>query len=99
MISGSQCRAARALVEFSRDRLSTLSGVPANVIEEFERKIDKPDSAAVTKLKLALEEAGAVFIPENGGGFGVRLKFKRSDVERIAILENEGGISRLDDVP
>lgn len=99
MITGAQCRAARALVEFTRERLAILANVPASTIEEFERKIAKPDADVVRKLKSALQDAGAVFIPENGGGAGVRLKFKRADVERIATLENEGGIARLDDVP
>ncbi|TIN06559.1 MAG: hypothetical protein E5Y14_28230 [Mesorhizobium sp.] len=36
--------------------------------------------------------AGVVFIPENGGGAGVRLKFNRREVKAIERLENEGGI-------
>jgi hypothetical protein len=99
MITGAQCRAARALVEWSRDKLASNSGVDALVIEEFERKIDIPGEAIRAKLQAALEHAGAAFIAENGGGVGVRLKFNRSEVRRIAVLENEGGIVGTDDVP
>ncbi|MCR6650590.1 MAG: hypothetical protein NVV73_03345 [Cellvibrionaceae bacterium] len=35
---------------------------------------------------------------KNGGGAGVRLKFTRSEVARIATLETEGGIIAEDDV-
>lgn len=99
MITGPQCRAARALVEFSRDRLAQLSGVDAATIEQFERKLGKQSDEQTAALTEALEKAGALFIPENGGGAGVRLKFNRSETRRIANLENEGGPTASDDVP
>lgn len=99
MITGAQCRAARALVEWTRGKLASDSGVDALVIEEFERRITLPDREICDTLQTALEEAGAVFIPENGGGIGVRLKLNRSEVRRIGVLENEGGIVGTDAVP
>lgn len=99
MISGSQCKAARTLIELSRERLSSFSGIEIGVIELFERKLDTPDNAVLEALQKALEDAGAVFIPENGGGIGVRLKFTRSEAKRISALEAEGGIVGYDDVP
>lgn len=103
MITGPQCKAARALIELSRERLASFSGISSDVIEKFERKLETPDSAILEALQKALEEAGAVFIPENmpenGGGIGVRLKFTRSEARRISILESEGGIAAYDDVP
>jgi hypothetical protein len=99
MITGPQCRAARALIEITREALATKTGIETRVIEAFERKIDEPGANDRAKLQRALEDAGAVFIPENGGGIGVRLKFNRSETRRLATLENEGGISAMDDVP
>lgn len=99
MITGPQCRAARALVEFSRERLAQFSGIDAAAIEAFERKLGEPPGETVAALRAALEKAGALFIPENGGGVGVRLKFNRSEVRRIAVLEGEGGPVGADDVP
>ena len=98
-ITGPQCRAARALVELSRDRLAQLSQIDAATIEQFERKLAKPSGAQIKTLVETLEKAGAQFIPENGGGAGVRLKFNRSETRRIANLENEGGPTASDDVP
>lgn len=43
MITGAQCRAARALVEWTRDILASNSNVDSLVIEEFEHKINTPD--------------------------------------------------------
>lgn len=99
MISGPQCRAARALVEFTRERLAQLSGVDTEIIEHFERKIGTPSDEQVRILQDALEKVGAQFIWENGGGLGVRLKFNRSEAKRIANMENEGGVVGYDDVP
>lgn len=99
VITGPQCRAARALVEWSRDILARNAGVDTAVIEAFERKIAEPAEADRLALRQALEAGGATFIPENGGGVGVRLKFSRSDVRRIATLEGEGGTVAMDDVP
>lgn len=99
MITGAQCRAGRALAELSREMLARLSQVDAAAIEKFERKLGKPDGAEVARLRGALETAGIVFIAENGGGAGVRLKFTASEARRIATLEGEGGLVGLDDVP
>lgn len=99
MITGSQCRAARALAEISRDILAKLSKVDAKVIEHFERKIDRPADEDVAAIEAALESAGIVFLPENGGGVGVRLKFTASEAKRLAVLESEGGVTALDEVP
>lgn len=99
MITGPQCKAARALTELSRERLSSFSGIDAGIIELFERKLETPDNTVLEALQKALEDAGATFIPENGGGIGVRLKFTRSEAKRISALESEGGIVAYDDVP
>ncbi len=99
MITGSQCRAARALVECSRELLAKRSSVNQLIIEQFERKIELPGPAAIAALQSALEDLGADFILENGGGIGVRLKFSRSETKRISRLEGEGGIVANDEVP
>ena len=99
MITGSQCRAARALVEVTRGKLSQRSGVDEMVIQNFERILDKPDAETIEALQSALEELGAVFIAENGGGIGVRLKFTAAEARQIARLEGEGGIVANDRVP
>ena len=100
MITGSLCRAARALVEINRARLAEKTGVDAKGIELFERGIDVPDSAVAAALQTTLEDLGAVFLPETASqGVGVRLKFSRSITERIANLESEGGPIASDDVP
>ncbi|MGQ3211858.1 MAG: XRE family transcriptional regulator [Shinella sp.] len=100
MITGSQCRAARALVEYSRERLAVASSVDISTIESFERKLGKPDDESIAALRASLEAAGAAFLPDGDrGGIGVRLKFNRSETRRIQTMEGEGGIVAHDDVP
>ncbi|WP_019173720.1 hypothetical protein [Pseudaminobacter salicylatoxidans] len=99
MITGSQCRAGRALVEITRAKLASRSAVDEDVIEQFERKLEEPAPETISALKAALEDLGAVFIEENGGGIGVRLKFTESEARRIARLEGEGGLVASDRVP
>lgn len=99
MITGSQCRAARALVEISRSMLAKRAGVDLISIERFENITGSLVKREMQDVKRALEELGAVFIPENGAGHGVRLKFSNVAAARIAQLECEGGIVANDRVP
>ena len=76
MIEAAQVRAARALIGWSQAKLAETAGVPVSTINEFET--GAPDhfaDEAVDKMRAALEAAGVVFIPKNGGGgIGVRLR-------------------------
>jgi transcriptional regulator with XRE-family HTH domain len=100
MMTGPLCKAARVLVEVSRAKLATAANVDERVIEAFERGIDTPDGVTIAALQAALEELGAVLIPEEGSqGVGVRLKFNQSITRRLGTLENEGGLTGKDDVP
>lgn len=98
IITGPQCRAARALVELSLEQVADLSGLAPAVIAEFEARRADPGAAAKRRLLEALESRGAVFIWENGGGLGVRLKYTRRDARAVNKWEGEGGTAGEDDV-
>ncbi len=76
MVEAAQVRAARALIGWSQAKLAETAGVPVSTINVFET--DAPDrvaNEAVDKMRAALEAAGVVFLPkEGGGGIGVRLR-------------------------
>lgn len=101
MISAAQCRAARAMIEISREVLAKLVHTDVSTIEAFEHRLAKPDDETIKRIQKALEAAGAMFLHETKGGegAGVRLKFDSASTRRIAILEGEGGIVAPDDVP
>lgn len=77
MLTPSQCRAARALLDWTQPDLVAATGLSAVTIRAFEKGGVMRDSNK-TLLRLAFEKAGVQFIPENGGGAGVRLA-KRAD--------------------
>ncbi len=98
IITGPQCRAARALVELSAEQVAGRVGVNAQAILDFEARRADPGEEVKRKLFVVLEDCGAVFIPENGGGVGVRLKYSRRDVRGVNKWEAEGGPAGEDDV-
>lgn len=99
MITASQCRAARALTDISRAILSEASGISESEIRDFENKLAEPGDTTIQALETALESLGAIFLPEDNYGIGVRLKFTGSEQRRISTLENEGGPTAPDEVP
>ena len=97
-ITGPQCKAARALVQWPREHVARLSGVTVEAIRAFERGRIHPGEEAVARLRAVLESGGARFIDENGMGVGVRLRWNSRDVRALNRLENEGGPVADDDV-
>ena len=75
-MTGAQLRAARALLGWSAQTLATASGVGITTIRKNELASGPVTMirANVEVLTRTLENAGIEFIPENGGGSGVRLR-------------------------
>jgi transcriptional regulator with XRE-family HTH domain len=76
MITGSQIRAARGLLDWSADEIARRTGVTRFTIQRLEKSNGIPPSRSQTlvDLKRAFEEAGVVFIGSPEEGPGVRLK-------------------------
>lgn len=74
-VSVRQIKAARALLGWSQDDLASRSKISLTTIKRLEAADGetggRPETGA--SLVAALEDAGIEFIPENGGGAGVRL--------------------------
>ena len=68
-----QLRAARALLDWTREDLANVSGITVRTLARIESSQTMPRQATLEALAAALETAGIEFIPENGGGPGVRL--------------------------
>lgn len=68
-----QCKMARAAVGLGVRELAAAAGVSPDTVARLERgETIKPRTVAA--IQRALEAAGVEFIPENGGGAGVRLR-------------------------
>lgn len=86
MIIPGQISAAQALLRWSDDQLAEHSGVSKPTITRLKAAEDVAAAGGhasnLEKLVTALESAGIIFIAENGGGAGVRLR--RADPGSIA---------------
>ena len=71
-----QCRMARAALGWTTQDLAREAGIGANTINRFEAGQDARVSS-VDKMRAALEAAGLEFIPENGGGAGIRFRERK----------------------
>ena len=67
---------ARAALQIGVRDLAASSGVSAMTITRFENGHSGGQAETLRKLQAALEVGGVEFIPENGGGAGVRLQRK-----------------------
>jgi transcriptional regulator with XRE-family HTH domain len=73
VVTSAQLRAARGLLNWTVRDLAEKSGVHRNTVTRIETDATGAGHAIVA-VKAALEAAGVEFIPENGGGPGVRLR-------------------------
>ena len=74
MITPAQCRAARGLVNIDQTTLAEAASISRSVIVDFESGKRVPYKKNLDAVQKALEDLGVEFIPENGGGPGLRLK-------------------------
>lgn len=75
MISAKQIKAARVFLDWEQRHLAEHSGLSLPTIQRMEKLgLERSSVANAQKVQAALEAAGVVFIPPNGGGPGVRLR-------------------------
>ncbi|WP_339863484.1 helix-turn-helix transcriptional regulator [Paremcibacter congregatus] len=76
MITAEQLRSARALVRMEQKELAEKTEISVPTIRRLEGAsgILSTSAERMHRLQSVLEAAGVEFIPENGGGAGVRMK-------------------------
>jgi transcriptional regulator with XRE-family HTH domain len=86
MFSPSQLRAARALVNWTRADLADRSGVSLPTIQAFETEVSDPRQSTLIALRLALANAGVIFLDESdvspGPGIAIRDKVAANRKDR-----------------
>ena len=68
-----QCKMARVALGLGVRDLAELAKVSPDTVARLERG-EPLKERTVDAMRIALETAGVEFIPENGGGAGVRLR-------------------------
>lgn len=74
MITPEQIRGARAMLKLKQSELAKAANLSTAALNSIELGKAIPRPATAASIQRALEDAGAQFIPENGGGAGVRLR-------------------------
>jgi ribosome-binding protein aMBF1 (putative translation factor) len=74
MITPKQCRMARVAVGWTTRQLATEAEVGEATVKRFERGAVSANRSTNAAIRRAFEAAGVEFIPENGGGAGVRMR-------------------------
>ena len=78
MLSSEQCRAARALLDWTQEELAERAGVSRSTVRGFENGQHEPHRASAAMIRAALEQAGVVLIEADDQGEGVRFHSPRS---------------------
>ena len=76
MITGAQLRMARGYLKWSAKELADKAGVAESTIKRMEQDQGFPVArgANIEAVYKTLADAGIIFVPENGGGVGIRLR-------------------------
>ena len=72
-----QCRAARAMLGWSRKQLASAAEVAVGTVIDFERGARQPYKRTLSDLRRAFESSGIVFLEANEDGPGLRQRRSR----------------------
>lgn len=87
-INAEQIRAARAILDWSRDDLATATALSADTIRRIESGALQPRTSTVAAIRAAFERRGIEFLPNNG--------VSRHD-NTVVVLEGSSYLIRLYD--
>lgn len=87
-IIAEQIRAARAILDWSRDDLATATGLSADTVRRIESGSLQPRASTVAAIRAAFERRGIEFLPNNG--------VARHD-NTVSVLEGSGYLVKLFD--
>lgn len=66
MLSPRQCRAARALLDWSQAKLAEEARVKWRTVHEFEKAASTPRQATIRSIAMALSQAGVTLLEREG---------------------------------
>lgn len=64
------------MINLNQTSLAAAASVGLSTVVDFEKERRQVAQPSVDAMRSALEAAGVEFIPENGGGAGVRMRMK-----------------------
>ena len=94
MLTPEQCRAARALLDWSQGDLADQAGVGIVTVRQLEAGAHDPRRATLNVIRRALESAGVEFLDENG-----ELKPRFQPAPMMSSFMQEPGASQSHPLP
>jgi transcriptional regulator with XRE-family HTH domain len=100
-VTPEQCKAARAMLDMSREDLANAAGIAVRTLVDFERGARQPQRNNLAAIRTALEAAGVEFVEqgpyEGPGGPGVRMPARVGrwtvDLRRRRVTSKDGELS------
>ena len=77
-LTPAQSRAARGLLDWSQTQLAANANLSESTVRDFEKGRRVPAANNLAAIQHAFERAGLEFIPENGGGAGIRFRERKA---------------------
>ncbi|WP_246526700.1 helix-turn-helix domain-containing protein [Plastoroseomonas hellenica] len=74
LLTPEQCRAARGLLDMTRNQLAAEAHVSLATLLQFENNERPVKTSTQALIRMALEASGVLFIPEGDAGVGVRFR-------------------------
>lgn len=87
MVTPEQCRAARALLDWTQADLAERAGVSRSTVRGFENGRHELHRGSAAVIRAALEAAGVVMIDPDEQGPGVRLRRPRSAADQAGAAD------------
>jgi len=73
-LTAAQCRASRAWLKWTLDKLAKQSRVSKGTLVSFEKEIRVPHDRTLHDIKRAFEDAGVEFQFDGANGVGIRVR-------------------------
>lgn len=86
-MSPEQCRAARAWLNWSQERLAKAANVGLSTVRDFEKGDRVPIANNLAALKQAVEKMGIILTGEDDGALGIAAK-PRGEMPRAVTSES-----------
>lgn len=92
MISATQIKAARLFLGWEQRDLAVRAGLSLPTIQRMEKLgVGRSTAENAERVQKAMESAGIEFIPENGGGEGVRFRQRKGQRPETGDIAGEDG--------
>ena len=86
MITPSQIRGARAMLNLTQAELAARAGISTTGLNNIERGVSDPKASTLSAIQRVLEEAGVEFTNGNEPGVKLKSEVSGSSIQNLLVL-------------